>query len=340
MTYSDEDFAQMLEHELEANEASHMLQPYVDGELSEDERTRVADHLERSADARRYVQRQQEVRTLLQGLEPARAPERLRVRVSEELDRIDAAREVAASGGGGRLVRLRSAFRGAMIMMPAAAAAVGLFFVVKSGALMAPPGAENGAGLQGSTAALIERAASPRGDTVTGTAPADPANADARGPAPELAADGPRGTDLDADGIDFPRDFVAPAALPEGVRLVSASREGARDAASELLTVEYVDRDTGARYIDVQRPRHADEAGVDASSDDAVVSVDLGGIEYQLRRDSAGRALVRFSDARVDHTLRHRGSDRARVDGPVAADEPDFAELLGLAQAVSTPRPR
>lgn len=329
MTYSDS-------RPRDGDDVSLLLQPYVDGELSGDDQARVVAHLESSAEARHYVREQQEVRTLLRAVDTDRAPQALRQRILAELDHVDAERAATESqaGDGGKLVRLRAAFRGAMIMMPAAAAAVGLFFVVKSGALVDP---ESAAPLQGNSAALIDRADSPVRPLSGGTAglanvsggtgePDAEQLADAE---PESAAPPGAPIDLDLDAIDFPTDFTPPASLPEGVRLVSASRDSAKDA-NGALTVEYVDRTTGARYVDQQRGR----SGVATPSGDGALSLVREGTTYTLWRDAAGRPLVRFDDGRVEHLLRHRGGNRANVGAPVDADAPGFRELLDLARSV------
>ena len=59
-------------------DVSQLLQPYVDGELSDDERMRVMESLESSESARMYVQTQTQVRDLLQSLPSPQAPERWR----------------------------------------------------------------------------------------------------------------------------------------------------------------------------------------------------------------------------------------------------------------------
>ena len=77
-------------------EVSQFLQPYVDGELSDDERMRVTESLESSDSARSYVRTQTEVRDLLRSLSRLEAPNELHARIRGALDEADEAQSAVA----------------------------------------------------------------------------------------------------------------------------------------------------------------------------------------------------------------------------------------------------
>ncbi|MGB1699920.1 MAG: anti-sigma factor family protein, partial [Nannocystaceae bacterium] len=109
-------------------DVSQLLQPYVDGELSDDERMRVMESLESSESARMYVQTQTQVRDLLQSLPSPQAPEQLRVRIREALTEV----EEAQQGKVVHLSRWRKRLASVSItLLPAAAAAAMLFMYVR-----------------------------------------------------------------------------------------------------------------------------------------------------------------------------------------------------------------
>ena len=116
----------------EERDLADLLQPYVDGELSDDERKQVAHYLEASPEAQARVQQQQAVRAALRSLEREIAPSQLRAAVLQGLDEVDAesSNVVEMKDGAGRS-KARAILRGALLMAPAAAAAVALFFVVR-----------------------------------------------------------------------------------------------------------------------------------------------------------------------------------------------------------------
>ena len=128
---------------------SNLLQPFVDDELEGHDFESVSSHLRECATCRQEVSLQQRVRETLRALEREPLPEALVARIRGELDRID-----AGESGSAQVLELeprsrRRAFaRGIGMMMPAAAAAVALFFVVR----------QNPAGDTASVSGVVEAA--------------------------------------------------------------------------------------------------------------------------------------------------------------------------------------
>lgn len=110
---------------------TNLLQPFVDDELTGSDREAVGEHLAECAHCRGEVQEQQQVRAALRSLDLEPASDELVARVRAALDGIDAENDglVVLEE---RRSRLRAFTRGAGMMLPAAAAAVALFFVVRS----------------------------------------------------------------------------------------------------------------------------------------------------------------------------------------------------------------
>ena len=109
-------------------DVSQLLQPYVDGELSDDERMRVMESLESSDSARAYVRTQTEVRDLLRSLPRSRVPDNLHGRIQEALDEA----EEAQRGNIIQLSRWRKKLVSVSItLLPAAAAAALMFMYVR-----------------------------------------------------------------------------------------------------------------------------------------------------------------------------------------------------------------
>lgn len=123
----------------ECSDVAGFLQPYVDGELNEDEQELVANHLEDCSGCRAAVSEQAWVRATLQAVEREAAPQALRAKILLGLDEIDReqAAEAAASappGWGSRIwSRVRELGRGGLIMVPAGAVAVALFVMAQQG---------------------------------------------------------------------------------------------------------------------------------------------------------------------------------------------------------------
>lgn len=114
-----------------------LLQPYVDGELSAEEHHLVAEQVAANPEYQAIVGEQQRVRSLLRELALEGAPSGLRARVLADLDALDRDRQRAERRSWMIPVagRLRAFGKGTLLMMPAAAAALVLFFVVRSGNL-------------------------------------------------------------------------------------------------------------------------------------------------------------------------------------------------------------
>ncbi len=108
------------------------LQPYIDGELNSEAAAAVAAEIADDPALKDMVEEQQSARQILQELPRESAPQALRARVLLELDAVDREaefdEEAARERGWGRL---RSFFRGALVLTPAAAAAVLLFALIR-----------------------------------------------------------------------------------------------------------------------------------------------------------------------------------------------------------------
>jgi anti-sigma factor (TIGR02949 family) len=121
----------------ECADTAALLQPYVDGELASAEQERVAAHVECCRPCRSAISEQQWVRATLRAVKRDVAPTSLRARILLELDDVDREVVVPAPTRPSWWARLGSAIadagRGAMIMVPAGAVAVGLFFVAREG---------------------------------------------------------------------------------------------------------------------------------------------------------------------------------------------------------------
>ncbi|MFZ6179770.1 anti-sigma factor family protein [Nannocystis pusilla] len=109
----------------------HTLQPFIDGELTEAERAEVEAQLARDPAMREVAEEQLRIRQLLRDLPRATAPQALRARVLLELDAID--RETAPKPAAApQRSRWRNFLRGGALMLPAGAAAFGLFLVART----------------------------------------------------------------------------------------------------------------------------------------------------------------------------------------------------------------
>lgn len=109
----------------------HTIQPFIDGELAEAERAEVEAQLARDPALRELAEEQLRIRQVLRDLPRATAPQALRARVLLELDAID--RETAPRPAPAPAPsRWRAFFRGSALMLPAGAAAFGLFLVART----------------------------------------------------------------------------------------------------------------------------------------------------------------------------------------------------------------
>jgi anti-sigma factor RsiW len=282
-----------------------LLQPFVDGELTDEEQALVASRIAANPEYQAIVREQQQVRAALRSLPRELAPARLRERVLADLDAIDAERRAAEQRGWFAPVvgRIKAFGRGAMLMIPAAAAAVVLFVVASNtGLLDQVDGTHVDGGMAKSLAVrpgqheqpLAERLANPR----------DVALLDSS----------------ELDELGFAVQIAPSRSLPRGVALVTDDP----NSASSSATVRYRDGGGGV-MVDVQRP-----AGVTPLRGTRQVFREH---DYHLGRDPMGRARVEFLVGRVHHSLMLEGGD-ARVGADVTVDDPDFQRLLFVAEAV------
>jgi hypothetical protein len=196
-------------------DVSQFLQPFVDGELSDDERMRVIESLESSESsdaARAYVRTQTEVRELLRSLPRTPAPARLREQIRGALDEA----EEAQQGNVVQISRWRQRVASVSItLLPAAAAAALLFMYVR--------GEPSTSGDLGASAQQLVAAPAPQ--------KTDPAS------------------------LPLVRGTVRPAKLhlPQGVQLVSSNPLPlGTDTPGESL--ELVDSSDGQRFLLRIRP--------------------------------------------------------------------------------------
>lgn len=288
-----------------------LLQPFVDGELSDEERVLVASRIAENPEYQAIVREQQMVRAALRSLPREPAPAGLRERVLADLDAVDAERRAAEQRGwlAPVLGRVRAFGRGAMLMVPAAAAAAVLFVVASNSGWidsMTVPGNHVDGGM---AASLTVRPHKQAGEP----SPAKPSAAESRD-----SHSLPNGDELDELGFAVQ---VAPSgALPPDVALVSDDPSTASSSAVVRYRVG-----GGAVLVDNQR-----RAGV----------VELVGTrqvfrehEYHLGHDELGRPRVQFHVGRVHHNLVLEGSD-ARHGAVVNVDAPEFQRLLFVADAL------
>jgi anti-sigma factor (TIGR02949 family) len=250
---------------------SGLIQPYVDAELADRDKESVLNHLERCDSCRTTVQQQQRVRAALRDLEQDVAPQVLRDRILAELDKIDAEQPAANQGWlAASFGRISSFMRGGMLLAPAAAAAVALFFVVRANV------ESDGLATQGTS--LIHS------DTQSAAPPETEQVAEKTEPA--LAA---------PVGSAFQMQFASPSSLPDGIQLVGA---GNADASRGTVRL----RDGESAFVDLQRP----SSHVHPSGKEQV----FRGRSYYLTRDQQGRPVVQFQVGGVLHQLSLDGPGR------------------------------
>jgi len=282
-----------------------LLQPFVDGELSADERVLVAAQIARNPEYQAVVRDQQEVQAALRGLERERAPAALRERVLAELDGVDDERRAAEQRGWFAPVagRIAAFGRGALLMVPAAAAAVVLFVVASNQGWVDGP-AVDGVHVDGGISDSLGvrpklgfRAAGPLADP--GLPPLD---------------------ELDPGELGFAVQVAPQRSLPEGVALVSDDPGSAGSSAS----VRYRDGGPGV-LVDHQR-----RAGVAALQGTRQVFRDHA---YYLGFDDHGQPRVECQIGRVHHNLVLEGGG-GQADPGLTVDRPEFGRLLNLADAL------
>jgi len=322
----------------ECSEFAALLQPHVDGELADEEQHRVSDHLERCGACRTAVSEQMWVRATLRSIEREAAPTGLRANVLAALDVADA--ELAAEQDNdpapaatpnpsadpahedGNVVsmgsrpggRLRDLMRGAMVMIPAAAVAAGLFFVAQGG--LEPVQQLPGPGLS----AAMSRA--PLAGSAADRAPDHP-SADPS----KTASKRPTLSELDEirPQLDFPLQ-VAPSKPEERVQLVGARLDPRAGASSLGASLRYrISGDQRIQHIvDQQRPIGGPEP--------SGTTVVFRGQPYTVSHDSGGPTL-HFEHGGVSHQLTLEGS--VARSGTVKVDSPDFSVLLDMAHQLA-----
>lgn len=293
-----------------------LLQPFVDGELADDERELVAGKIALDPDFQAIVREQQQVRAALRELERELAPAGLRERILVELDAVEAEQRAAEQRGWFAPIagRIKAFGRGAMLMVPAVAAAGVLFVVANNAGWIGGDVGVSGAHVDGGLATSMPRRARP-----SALAPA--AKSVAEDVAPEPAPDPslPSGERL-AENQGFAVQVAPPRSLPKGVALVSDS-----EAAPGSSAMVRYRNGAGALMVDHQR-----RVGGAELRGQPITSL---GRDYYLARDGQGRAQVEFQLGGVHHSLVLEGGD-ARIDAAISVDEPDFRSLLVVADAL------
>lgn len=303
----------------ECSDVAGLLQPYVDGELPQEEQERVAVHLEGCKGCRAAVTEQSWVRATLRSLPRDPAPQAMRAKVLLALDGVDreraeeraAAMPVAAPPSlFARLwARVTDLGRGGLIMVPAGAAAIGLFFMVRDASVpTAPEGAPPALGIGGAIEGATPAPATDEHEVIGALAKLPPQ-------------------------VGFqPQVPAAPSG--DGVQLVGANLDRSAGSAAARLRFELLrrGRPTGDHVIDRQLPATlADLRGR---------PVFVGGRQYHLDRDDTGAAILHFVVGGVAHALRleraaTRIDQRDVVDDSGELVPADFAPLLPVADHFS-----
>jgi hypothetical protein len=294
-----------------------LLQPFVDGELCDDERALVAKQIAQNPDYQAMVEEQQQVQAALRSLPRELAPAGLRERVLADLDAVDADRQAAEARGwvAPGTGRIKAFGRGAMLMVPAAAAAALLFFVASnSDWIGAAPGVA-GPHVDGGMAQSLTIRSKP---AAANPDPSPSPNAGAASPNAEAAGEVERL--LNPDELGFAVQIAPQRSLPAGVALVSDDPT----SASSSAMVRYRDSG-GAVMVDRQR-----RAGVAPLRGTRQVFRDH---DYHLGRDELGRPRVEFQVGRVHHSLTLEGGDLL-ADTAAGVETPQFERLLIVADAL------
>lgn len=306
----------------ECSEVAGLLQPYVDGELPQEEQEQVAMHLQGCRGCRAAVSEQSWVRATLRALPREPAPQAIRAKILLALDAVDRerAREGAAvvpqrAGWAARLwARVTDLGRGGLIMVPAGAAAIGLFFVVRDASVPVAPEASGPAmGIGGAVDLVAPTKSSPEVDEAIGALAELPPQVGFQPQVPEAPAE-------------------------DGVQLVGAKLDRSAGNAAARLRFQLMrrGRPTGHHVIDWQLPATlADLRGR---------PVNVGGRRYHLHRDDSGAAILHFVVEGVAHALRLEGSpvpgQRQVVDDSGEVVPADFAPLLPVAHHFAASRGR
>ncbi len=283
-----------------------LLQPFVDGELTNDEDELVAHHVEDCQACRKLVSQQHLVRATLRCLTHERAPQAVYARIVVALDAIDAGEcnpplpanpllpaDRALPAETTRPRAWLDFLRGGMVMLPAAAVALIMFFVARHSQ---PPVAT-------SVSAALSSQQNHRDDREVVHALA---------------------------GLESSLDFPVQVAdhqptAPVDIALVGAELEGSGRFAPPVAALEYA-VPTGDRVLDRQRnARGAAPFGTPYV---------FRGRTYIVTHDAGGEATVRFELEGVAHTLSL--SDDARVANTAnRRDGRELAILLEVADALA-----
>ncbi len=283
----------------ECSETAALLQPYVDGELRDEERERVAEHLASCSPCRAAVGEQLWVQATLRAAGAEPAPQALRARILNALDDVDreharARAESTPASRPKRWTRWRSLLRGGLVMVPAGAVGAVLFVVARQGALSTEP-------LEPTTfaAAIATHAPSPDEDVFTAIERLEPE-------------------------VGFPIQVAQPEPSQE-VQLVGARvDEGDGGPAARLrYRVFRRGRATGQHVVDRQL-----RAGRKSAQGTPVT---FRGRQYLLDWAEGGAPVVHFEHSGVSHTLLLEDPE-ARHPNPQAPEQsPDFSLLLDFA---------
>lgn len=334
----------------ECSSVAGLLQPYVDGELQSEEQEGVADHLHACSGCRTAVSEQAWVRTTLQTIERERAPQAMRARILQGLDTID--QEAAASlaseappGLASQLwTRLRELGRGGLIMVPAGAAAVALFFVARQGEVTTETSeAMSSAPMLGS--ALVESTKRLR-DPASPDSVAESSATEASTVATAEHKAGGVAESIDAEllrlvramqpsvgfSVQLPGDVRRPRSGSPEIQLVSAAMDRDDPSADPSVRLRYEvrfeGRATGGHLVDRQLRA--------ASFDAPGRPVSIGGLQYRLHRTGAGAPVVYFELANIIHAVMLEGEGAGLAGGvhPVLPEgtPADYGPLLRAAE--------
>ena len=295
----------------ECTDVAGLLQPYVDGELNEQEQEQVAVHLEDCSGCRAAVSEQAWVRATLQALEREPAPRAFQAKILLGLDEVDRERaaEAAASAPpslGARLwARLRDLGHGGLVMIPAGAVAVALFFMAREGVVT--PESHGG-----TTSATASPGFGLGSAILPGTSNA------ARSEDPVMRAI----AELEPQ-VGFRVQVPNGAAhATQDLQLVGARlhRTGGSEPPAADLRYQLP---SGEHVVDRQLPATAFvPRGAPAS---------YSGRSYHLHRDDAGRPTLWFELHGVAHMVVLEGGPARAQEGITDPEHPDYALLLRFA---------
>lgn len=294
----------------ECSDVAGLLQPYVDGELNDQEQEPVAAHLEDCSGCRAAVSEQAWVRATLQAVPRPSAPQALRAKVLLGLDEVDRERaaEAAASappGLGARLwSRLRELGRGGLIMVPASAVAVALFFMAREGVV------------------------TPEGADVTASPGFGLGSAIVPGAEASLAAgddDVMRAISELEPQVGFRVQVPQGSEAPRDLQLVGARLDRPGGSQPPAAHLRYL-LPSGQHVVDRQRPAAASPVRPGGTP------VSFSGRSYHLHRDDSGKPTLSFELSGVAHSLvLEGGSARPHASSVLDPDDPDYALLLRFA---------